>query len=123
MSMHPTSLKYDHTTRTVSNGQGASRVLSPQCAHLLELFLTRENHIVTRKQMREVIWRHNIVSEDMINHLICRLRKELRTLPGETCWQIEAIPKVGYRMLLTEQEKHDIKYWLHRCGSWFSGSE
>ncbi|WP_018981961.1 winged helix-turn-helix domain-containing protein [Salinimonas chungwhensis] len=121
MSMHPVFPNYDSATRTVCNSQGDRRVLSPQCALLLELFLTQDNHFVSRQQIRQHIWQHNIVSDDMINHLVCRLRKELKSVSVDCDWRIEAIPKRGYQMVINNM-KHDFTYWLHRCSNWFSGN-
>lgn len=116
--MYPISQHYEPATRTLSNPQGDKKVLSPQCARLLTLLIDTPSGIVTREQMRRAIWKHNVVSEDLINHLVSRLRKEITSLPGPNPWQIEVIPKVGYR-LLEQQEPHDLKYWLHRASDWF----
>ncbi len=121
MKTNSIPLKYDHTSRTVSNIYGEKIVLSPQCAVLLTLFLEEKNNVVTREHIRKRIWEHNVVSEDMINHLVCRLRRELNALPGECAWQIETIPKTGYRMKINEDSVNSLHYWLHRCSNWFTG--
>ena len=83
---------YDKPSRTITDSQGRQRVLSPQCGDLLDLLMENAGEIVTRTDMRLSIWGHQVVSEDRINHLVCRLRKELKSLPEPQPWQIEAIP-------------------------------
>lgn len=92
-------------------------MLSPQCGDLFNMLMDNEGDIVTRSAMRKFIWGHQVVSEDMINHLVCRLRKELKSLPEPPPWQIEVIPKKGYRLNSLEP-KHNIPYWLHRWVEW-----
>ncbi|GGF55204.1 winged helix-turn-helix domain-containing protein [Alteromonas lipolytica] len=110
-------MTYDKSSRTITDTQGVQRILSPKCGLLFELLIDNQGHIVTRETMRETIWQRQVVSEDMINHLVCRLRKELNSLEQECPWQIEVIPKLGYR-LVTETHHHLIKAWLQRWIDW-----
>ena len=104
---------YDKPSRTITDSQGEQRVLSPQCGDLLDLLMENEGEIVTRTVMRQSIWGHKVVSEDRINHLVCRLRKELKSLSEPPPWQIEVIPKRGYR-LTTLEPRDNIPLWLHQ---------
>ncbi|PRO72613.1 hypothetical protein C6Y40_15665 [Alteromonas alba] len=110
-------MTYDKPSRTITDSKGEQRVLSPQCGDLLDLLMENEGEIVTRADMRQSIWGHKVVSEDRINHLVCRLRKELKSLPEPPPWQIEVIPKRGYR-LTTLEPRHNIPLWLHRWIDW-----
>ena len=126
--MKPSSfLHYDKTTHTVSNAQGETKVLSPQCAILLAMMLEAPRHIVTREQMRQTIWLHNnVVSEDLINHLVYRLKKELSCLTAIPTWHIEVIPKTGYRLIVEPAPSRSwgpwfqrFRHWYQRCRPWF----
>ncbi|WP_164078285.1 winged helix-turn-helix domain-containing protein [Alteromonas facilis] len=119
MNMNTSSLQYDQSTRTVSNDQGITKILSPQCATLLEILLQASPDIVTREQMKQSIWGHDVVSEDVINHLVCRLRRELSAVVSKQSIRIETIPKAGYRIIIKDESPHDMTYWLHRCSEWF----
>lgn len=111
-------MTYDKLSRTITDSHGEQRVLSPKCGGFFELLMEAQGAIVTREQMRQSIWGHDVVSEDAINHLVCRLRKELKSLSEECPWTIEVIPKVGYRISVSAP-LHDIKYWFNRCSTWF----
>lgn len=120
MPMKSTAFKYDKLSRTVTNTFGEEYCLSPQCGSLLELLLDVEGEVVTRDQMRDRIWGHSVVSEDTINHLICRLRKELNSHDENAICKIEAISKVGYRLVIREEE-HGIKHHVKRWIAWTHG--
>ncbi|QPG05079.1 response regulator transcription factor [Salinimonas marina] len=118
--MKPSSfLNYDGSTHTVSNAQGESKTLSPQCAALLAMFLEEPQGIVTREQIRQTIWQHNnVVSEDLINHLIYRLKKELNCLPNTPAWHIEVIPKTGYHLVVESATSPVKTSWWQNCWQW-----
>ncbi|MCW8108286.1 winged helix-turn-helix domain-containing protein [Alteromonas ponticola] len=120
MKTNSVPISFDPISRTVSTVYGEKLVLSPQCAVLLNLLLENNGDVLTRSEMRKRIWNHCVVSEDMINHLVSRLRKELAALPDDHAWKIETIPKIGYRLLVREDSAHDLQYWWHRCKTWFS---
>ncbi|WP_218355065.1 winged helix-turn-helix domain-containing protein [Alteromonas lipotrueiana] len=113
-----TFLRYDASTHTVRNAQGNTKILSPQCAALLALLLEHPHAVVTRDHIRNIIWRHNVVSEDLINHVVYRLKKELKCLPGSHIWHIEAITKTGYRLTYSSGESQPTHYWLRRWRAW-----
>ena len=110
-------MTYDKLSRTITDSQGEQRMLSPQCGVLFEMLMDNQGTIITRDAMRKSIWGHQSVSEDRINHLVCRLRKELKALPEECPWHIEVIPKVGYRLSIADNHHH-LKHWLHRWVEW-----
>ncbi|NMH61251.1 winged helix-turn-helix domain-containing protein [Alteromonas ponticola] len=118
--MSAVPLTFAPPTRTLSNIYGDKVVLSAQCAALLSLLLEDNCAVVTRSEIRRRIWNHGVVSEDRLNHLICRLRKEMNALPGECAWQIETIPKLGYQLKINEKSVTTLNYWVHRCRAWFS---
>nr|WP_276307845.1 helix-turn-helix domain-containing protein [Alteromonas flava] len=94
-------------------------MLSPQCGKLMQLLLSAAPEIVERQRMKADIWGHTYVSDDVINHLVCRLRKELHTTFGEDVVEIETIPQLGYRLVCKGYYEHNgMVEIFHRCSEW-----
>lgn len=101
-------LAYNSRTREVSVHQHPTpHLLSKQCGQLLQQFLNAPDHTLTRDEIRQCLWGHNYVSEDTINHAVCRLRKSLAMLPQNCEVHIETLPATGYRLLGCEPEPQD----------------
>ncbi|WP_263355903.1 winged helix-turn-helix domain-containing tetratricopeptide repeat protein [Acidicapsa ligni] len=75
--------------------------LNKQTAELLTVLLTRAGDLVTREEIRDVLWpRHEIANyEKVINNGISRLRYIFRDDPLNPRF-IERIPKRGYRLII-----------------------
>lgn len=98
-----TGIRYNSLTRELTDdNREHCWHLSKRSAALLSLFLNAENHMLSRDEIRFQIWGHDVVSDDVINHAICRLRKQLGQVDAPHALSIETIPGVGYRLVGTE---------------------
>jgi DNA-binding winged helix-turn-helix (wHTH) protein len=71
--------------------------LQPQPARLLRLFLQRPGEVVTREEIRQVLWPDRIVDyEKGIAFCLAQLRSALRS-EDDAKGFIQTIPKRGYR--------------------------
>ena len=112
-------LAYNSRTREVSVHQHhPPQMLSKQCGLLLQQFLNAPDHTLTRDEIRQCLWGHNFVSEDSINHAICRLRKTLSAIPDNHEVYIETLPATGYRLqgcelhrrcVLVDEDAHELR--------------
>ncbi|GGW76453.1 winged helix-turn-helix domain-containing protein [Alteromonas halophila] len=92
-------LTYNSRTREVSTHvRHAPHLLSKQCGALFQQFLKAPDNTLTREEIRACLWGHNFVSEDTINHAVCRLRKSLARVPDSHHLYIETLPATGYRL-------------------------
>ncbi|WP_414830609.1 winged helix-turn-helix domain-containing protein [Alteromonas sp. H39] len=98
-----TPIRYDAQTREITDKNHTHAWhLSKHSAALLSLFLKTEQHILTRDEIRFQIWGHDVVSDDVINHAICRLRKQLSQVETPHPFVIETLPGIGYRLTGTD---------------------
>lgn len=96
-------IHYDAQTREITDEDHTHAwLLSKHSAALLSLFLKAEHHILTRDEIRFQVWGHDVVSDDVINHAICRLRKQLKQVETPHPFVIETLPGVGYRLTGTD---------------------
>lgn len=106
---------YDEKTRELKiEDHHQCWLLSRQSGKLLTLFLHAPEHTLTRDEIRFQLWGHDIVSDDVINHAISRLRKHLNHLDMIEPITIQTIPSVGYR-LVGLHELHDpnkVRRWV-----------
>jgi len=79
--------------------------LNKQTSELLTVLLNRAGTLVTREEIRDVLWpRHEIANyEKVINNGISRLRYIFRDDPQNPRF-IERIPKRGYRLIIEVQQ-------------------
>lgn len=68
--------------------------LEPKLALLLAALGGQPGDPVTRDDLMDRIWGHGHVTDDALNRLVGRLRKQLRN----TDMSIETLPRVGYRL-------------------------
>lgn len=92
-------LVYNRRTREVTTDDSDKpSLLSKQSGKLLMLFLSAEDHTLTRDEIRLKLWGHKYVSEDVVNHAVCRLRKSLQQCAPTIDIFIETLPCTGYRL-------------------------
>ena len=85
----------DPETREVTIGGSCERI-QPQPLRVLMLLHQHRGHLVTRDQIVEQCWDRRIVGDDVINRAILILRRVADRAGG---FQIETIPKAGYRLV------------------------
>ncbi len=111
-----TGIRYNAETREITDDTATHAWhLSKHSAALLSLFLKAESHTLSRDEIRFQVWGHDVVSDDVINHAICRLRKQLSQVDTPHPLLIETIPGVGYRLTGTEasEELNDtVRRWV-----------
>ena len=88
----------DPETREITIG-GTSERIQPQPLRVLMLLHRRKGHLVTRDEIVEHCWDRRIVGDDVINRSILILRRIAERAGG---FQIETIPKAGYRLIETD---------------------
>lgn len=93
--MPPNMLRLDPITfHACRNGQSIR--LTPTEYRLLARFASDPGTIVSRNDLKRAGWpRTGIVSENTLDVYLARLRKHLRTMPGDM--RIDKVPHAGYR--------------------------
>ena len=94
------TLMYEPETRRLVRSDGQYVSLSPACSRLLTSLIEAESKGVPRDELRSIVWGHRYVSDDAINHLVCRLRRKISALCEAQEWEIETLPCQGYRLLI-----------------------
>lgn len=94
------TLMYEPETRRLVRSDGQYVSLSPACSRLLTSLIEAESKGVPRDELRNIVWGHRYVSDDAINHLVCRLRRKISALCETQEWEIETLPCQGYRLLI-----------------------
>ncbi|WP_081926725.1 MULTISPECIES: winged helix-turn-helix domain-containing protein [unclassified Alteromonas] len=94
------TLMYESETRRLVRSDGQYVSLSPACSRLLTSLIEAESKGVPRDELRSIVWGHRYVSDDAINHLVCRLRRKISALCETQEWEIETLPCQGYRLLI-----------------------
>ena len=94
------SLIYEPETRRLVRSDGQYVSLSPACSKLLTSLIEAESKGVPRDELRSIVWGHRYVSDDAINHLVCRLRRKINSLCEKQEWEVETLPCQGYRLLI-----------------------
>ncbi|MCU7553896.1 winged helix-turn-helix domain-containing protein [Alteromonas sp. ASW11-19] len=109
-----TTYHYNAATHELSSKHQAARwTLSKQAGTLLGLFLRAPKYTLSRDEIRFQLWGHAVVSDDVINHAICRLRKQLTSIDTPDPLQIETLPGIGYRLCGVEDAPHAQRPYRH----------
>lgn len=74
--------------------------LQPQPARVLALLIERQGELVSREEIRQLLWGDDIHVEyaQSINFSICQLRRALHDDAARPRW-IETLPRLGYRFV------------------------
>lgn len=80
--------------------RGRRSRIQPQPASVLALLIERRGELVTREEIRRLLWGADIHVEyaQSINFCICQLRRALRDDAARPRW-IETLPRLGYRFI------------------------
>ncbi len=84
-------------------GPGWNEVLEPRIMQVLVALAQTNGAVVSRDDLVRRCWDGRIVGEDAINRCIAKLRR-LAEADGGRTFTIDTIPRIGYRLLRTEQE-------------------
>lgn len=80
----------------------SSRTIEPRVMQALVALSDGRGSVVSRDQLIDLCWSGRIVGEDAINRCLAKVR----AIGAETqAFQVETIPRVGYRLLASEVEK------------------
>lgn len=82
-------------------GPGGREALEPRVMQVLVALASAEGETVTRDQLNLQCWGGRIVSDDSINRAISRIRQIARGA-GAGTFEVETIPKIGYRLVTCE---------------------
>lgn len=80
--------------------EGGARHIEPRAMQVLAALGRAGSQVVTRDELIRTCWGGNIVGDDAINRVVGRLRK--LSVETEAGFVIETIPKIGYRLLVSE---------------------
>lgn len=83
------------------NFGGASRTIEPRVMKVLVLLAGERGSVVSRDRMVDCCWGGRIVSEDAINRCIAKVR---RIGADSDAFEVETIPRVGYRLVEARAE-------------------
>src|SRR5215475_13783189 len=85
------------STREVLRGS-EHELLEPRLMQVLVALFRANGRVVSRDELIARCWEGRIVGEDAFNRAISRLRR-LSEVDREASFQLETIPRVGYRLL------------------------
>ncbi|MEW9798625.1 winged helix-turn-helix domain-containing protein [Alteromonas sp. CYL-A6] len=104
-------LAYNQRTRELTTAiNDEPSLLTKQSGELLMLFLQADDHTLTRDEIRAQLWGHAHISDDVVNHAVCRLRKVLHELDPAEHIYIETLPATGYRLHGCDTQLASPKY-------------
>src|SRR5262249_16032956 len=79
-------------------GGNERELLEPRLMQVLVALFQANGRVVSRDELMTPCWEGRIVGQDAINRAIGRLRR-LSEVDREASFQLETIPRVGYRLL------------------------
>lgn len=94
-------------TREVVLGE-RREVLEPRVMQVLVALARRPGEVVSRDQLTESCWGGRIVGEDAISRAIGQLRRLAEAIGG---FDLETIPRVGYRLIDPKPASARRRYW------------
>jgi DNA-binding winged helix-turn-helix (wHTH) protein len=80
---------------------GKREVLEPRVMQVLVALLEARGAVVSRQELVDRCWSGRAIGEDAIHRCIGKLRR-LAEADGARSFAIETIPRVGYRLVMTE---------------------
>jgi DNA-binding winged helix-turn-helix (wHTH) protein/Tol biopolymer transport system component len=94
-------LRVRPSARLVSIGERTETV-EPRVLQVLVLLARAAGQVVSREQLIDRCWGGRIVGDDAVNNAIVKVRA-LAALSDEPAFEIETIPRVGYRLRLCQR--------------------
>lgn len=79
---------------------GAEEAVQPRVMQVLVALARAKGGVVSREQLIETCWDGVVVGDDSITHSIAKVR-QLADCGGSHTFEIETIPRVGYRLIQT----------------------
>ena len=76
---------------------GVREALEPRVMQVLVLLARKSGEVVSREELIKFCWDDRIVSENAVNRVMSRIRA-LAAGPGADAFELQTIPKVGYRL-------------------------
>ncbi|MDN3919136.1 winged helix-turn-helix domain-containing protein [Roseateles violae] len=95
------TLKIQPSTLQVEHDTGLRRSLERRVMQVLVVLVHSEGRVVSRDELIERCWAGRVVGDNAINRVISRIRL-LAAAIGGTGFEIETIPRVGYRLKRVE---------------------
>ena len=92
VTLRPSIREFECRTRRLT--------LEPRVMQVLIVLAEAAGAVVSRDQLIQSCWDGRAVSEDAVNRCIGQLRRLAKGC-GEPCFTIECIPRVGYRLIVT----------------------
>lgn len=86
------------STRSI-DVDGRSEIIEPRMMQVLVALAGAEGQVVTRDELVALCWHGRVVGEDALSRVLWRLRQLLAAL-GRPGFEIETIPRVGYRLVV-----------------------
>ena len=80
-----------------------TETVEPRVMQVLVLLVRAEGAVVSREQLNDRCWGGRIVGDDAVNNAIVKVRA-LAGLSEEQAFEIETIPRVGYRLRQRQRE-------------------
>ena len=115
------NMQYNANMHMLIGPTGTQCHISPQCHKLLQLLLDKNGEVVTREELRSLVWGHTHVSDDAINHAVARLRTKIKDVGGDCQWHIESLPGLGYRLFVNQLSyKKPFSVLMNSIKTWWS---
>jgi DNA-binding winged helix-turn-helix (wHTH) protein/TolB-like protein len=80
---------------------GKTEMIEPRVMQALIALSRRKGEVVSREQLIDECWSGRVVGEDAINRCIAKLRR----LASASTFELETIPRVGYRLVAASEPK------------------
>lgn len=84
------------------------KTVQPRVMQVLVALARAEGTVVSRDELIRQCWAGRIVSDDSINRCIVKIR-QLAELGGKAAFEIETVPRVGYRLRRTGESATDAR--------------
>lgn len=98
----------DTRAHTITVGGKATRI-QPQTLKVLVALHDRSGEVVTRDELIDRCWNGRFVGDDVINRCVSLLRR-LAAESGD--FEIETVPRSGYRLVETETKPDRRRQWM-----------
>lgn len=100
-------LRVEPSLRIIVAPNGERRPLEPKVMQVLLVLSHAHGKILSRAALRTLCWEGRVVSDDAIDRVIARIRRVGEELRPHA-FTLETIPKVGYRLLVSEPAGEDV---------------
>ncbi|MGQ8366872.1 winged helix-turn-helix domain-containing tetratricopeptide repeat protein [Glaciecola sp. 1036] len=80
----------------IDDGENSVKI-EPKAMELLVVLAKAEGNLVTRDQIFEQVWKHQVIADHVLYNLIANLRKAMEPNPHKPSFII-TVPKKGYRL-------------------------